>query len=118
MVAHPPTLFEVFARLVPIGLQALAACTLILLLLALWVRRDLARSDGVIPDERFTVRNFCELLLEGIELGVNVRSKDLEIVGMGILHRFHLLSLSSDMLLLFEIATAIHARVLPDDLSA
>jgi F-type H+-transporting ATPase subunit a len=66
MVAHPPTLFEVFARLVPIGLQALAACALLLLLLALWVRRDLARSDGVIPDERFTVRNFCELLLEGI----------------------------------------------------
>ena len=66
MVAHPPTIFDVFAKALPIGLQALAACTLIVLLLAMWVRRDLKRSDGVIPDERLTVRTFCEILLEGV----------------------------------------------------
>lgn len=66
MVTHPPTLYDVFARLLPVGLQALAACALLVMLLAFWVRRDLRKSDGVIPDERLTVRNVCELLLEGV----------------------------------------------------
>jgi F-type H+-transporting ATPase subunit a len=66
MVVHPPTLYDVFARLLPVGLQALAACALLVMLLAFWVRRDLRKSDGVIPDERLTVRNVCELLLEGV----------------------------------------------------
>jgi F-type H+-transporting ATPase subunit a len=65
-VEHPPLLYDVFARLVPVSLQALAACSLVTLFLAYWVRRDLERTDGVIPDERLTVRTFCELLLEGI----------------------------------------------------
>jgi F-type H+-transporting ATPase subunit a len=63
---HPPVIFELFERVLPIGLQALAACVVLLLLLAWWIRRDLRRSDGVIPDERLTIRTFCELLLEGI----------------------------------------------------
>jgi F-type H+-transporting ATPase subunit a len=51
---------------VPVGVQALVVCVLVVLLLAWWVRRDLARSDSVVPDERLTVRNFCELLLEAM----------------------------------------------------
>jgi F-type H+-transporting ATPase subunit a len=63
---HPPTIFELFEKTLPIGLQALAACTLLILLLTLWIRRDLGRSEGVVPEERLTLRTFCELLLEGV----------------------------------------------------
>ena len=63
---HPPIVFAYFAEAVPIGLQALATCTLLVLLLSWLVRRDLARSEGIIPGEKLSVRTFCELLLEGI----------------------------------------------------
>ncbi len=66
MLEHPPVIFEILADAIPIGLQALAACALVLLGLALWIRRDLGAEDGVIPSEKLTVRNFLELLLEGI----------------------------------------------------
>ncbi len=65
-MVHPPTVFEIFQGVVPIGLQALAACSLFLLLLGFWIRRDLEREEGVIPEERVSLRNLCELLLEGI----------------------------------------------------
>lgn len=63
---HVPVLFDAFSAVVPVGVQALVVCVLVVLLLAWWVRRDLARSDSVVPDERLTVRNFCELLLEAM----------------------------------------------------
>ena len=66
MLQHPPLIFEILEHAIPIGLQALAACTLVVLLLALWIRKDLATSDGVIPSEKLTPRNFLELLLEGL----------------------------------------------------
>jgi F-type H+-transporting ATPase subunit a len=65
-VPHVPVLFDAFSAVVPVGVQALVVCVLVVLLLAWWVRRDLARSDSVVPDERLTVRNFCELLLEAM----------------------------------------------------
>jgi F-type H+-transporting ATPase subunit a len=66
VLQHPPLIFQVLEHAIPIGLQALAACTLVVLLLTLWIRRDLLASDGVIPSEKLTARNFLELLLEGL----------------------------------------------------
>lgn len=63
---HVPVVFDLLSSAVPVGLQALAVCTLLVLLAAWWVRRDLRRSASVIPDERLTIRNFCELLLEAM----------------------------------------------------
>ena len=65
-MAHPPTLFNLLEGVIPVAIQALAACTLLVLLLTFWVRRGLRGEDGVIPAEGFSVRNFLELLLEGI----------------------------------------------------
>ena len=63
---HPPTIFQALEHLIPISLQALAACTLLVLFLAWQVRRGLRSHDGVIPEEGLSLRNFLELLLEGI----------------------------------------------------
>jgi F-type H+-transporting ATPase subunit a len=65
-MSHPPTIFEGISGLVPIGLSTLVACSVLVLFLAWWVRRSLRTEDGVIPSEGFTLRNFLELLLEGI----------------------------------------------------
>ena len=63
---HPPTIFKLLEGVIPSAVQALAACTLLVLVLAFWVRQSLRNEDGVIPAEGFTLRNFLELLLEGI----------------------------------------------------
>jgi F-type H+-transporting ATPase subunit a len=82
---HPPTIFELGAGALEnwghvqtwaralfqdeghaIALQALLTCTLIVLILGGLVRRGLARDDGVVPSERFTLRNFLEVMLEGL----------------------------------------------------
>ncbi len=65
-MAHPPTIFQLLEDVIPGAVQALAACTLLVLLLAWGVRRSLRQEDGVIPAEGFSLRNFLELLLEGI----------------------------------------------------
>jgi F-type H+-transporting ATPase subunit a len=65
-MVHPPTIFNLLEGAVPIAVQALAACTLLVLILAWGVRRGLRGEDGIIPGEGFTLRNFLELLLEGI----------------------------------------------------
>jgi len=63
---HPPSIYLVLQSLVPAALQALAACSLVVLLLAGWVRRELSQRDGVVPPEHLTVRNAIEILLEGL----------------------------------------------------
>jgi len=70
-MSHPPILFELISErlhgAVSVGLQAMLVCTLIVLVLAFLVQRGLAGSDdGIIPSEKLTLRNFLELLLEGI----------------------------------------------------
>ena len=65
-MVHPPTIFNFLEGAVPVAVQALAACTLLVLVLAWGVRRGLQGEDGIIPAEGFTLRNFLELLLEGI----------------------------------------------------
>ncbi len=61
-----PTIFEAFAGVVPIGLQTLAACVLLVLGAAVLVRRELAVGDAVIPPEGPTFRNLIEVLFEAI----------------------------------------------------
>ena len=63
---HPPTIFGLVSHQVPVGISTLAVCTVLVLVLAGLVRRGLRDEDGVIPSERFTLRNVLELLLEGI----------------------------------------------------
>jgi F-type H+-transporting ATPase subunit a len=63
LLEHPPNLFEFLPLDAPI--TTLIACAAIVLVLALLVRRDLGRGDFVIPEDRLTLRNFIEILLEG-----------------------------------------------------
>ncbi len=65
-MAHPPTIFIILENLIPIALQALAACSVLVLLLAWSVRHGLREEDGIIPAQGFTLRNVLELLLEAI----------------------------------------------------
>lgn len=61
-----PTIFGILSDSVPVGLQALAACIFLVLVLALIVRRELAKSPDVVPPGGFTLRNIVEILLEGV----------------------------------------------------
>ncbi len=63
---YPPTLFDVLPHVVPAVLWALLFTSVVVLGVAGLIRRDLARDEGIIPPERLTLRNFLELLLEGI----------------------------------------------------
>ena len=65
-MAHPPTIFDLLESVIPIAVQALAVCSILVLLLAWRVRRGLREEDGIIPAQGFTLRNVLELLLEGI----------------------------------------------------
>jgi F-type H+-transporting ATPase subunit a len=67
MIAHPPSIYELLQGSVPMLVQSLALALLLVLGLALLVRRELARAgDGLIPPPKLTPRNFVEILLEGI----------------------------------------------------
>jgi F-type H+-transporting ATPase subunit a len=63
-VRHPPNLFE-FLSGVPLALSTLVACVGLVLLLGWLVRRGVASGDPLLPDDRLTLRNGVELLLEG-----------------------------------------------------
>ena len=65
-MSHPPTIFALLPAWFPITLATLSLCTGLILLAAWQIRRGLANEDGVIPSERLTLRNFIEILLEGI----------------------------------------------------
>ena len=64
-MSHPPSVFDVFETSVPVLFQSVIAGMLIVLLVAWRVRASLG-ADGVIPDARFSLRNFFEVLFEGI----------------------------------------------------
>lgn len=63
---HPPNVFEALEAWLPMTLSTVIATLAIVLLLGWLIRSGLERDDGVIPSERLTLRNFLELLLEGI----------------------------------------------------
>ncbi len=67
MIAHPPSIYELFQGAVPMLVQSLVLALLLVLGHALIVRRVLARTgDGLVPPPKLTPRNFVEILLEGI----------------------------------------------------
>ncbi|MFQ5514372.1 MAG: F0F1 ATP synthase subunit A [Myxococcota bacterium] len=65
-MSHPPTIFELLPHGVPVTLATLLLAAAVLLWVAWRIRRGLAHEDGVIPAEGMTLRNFLEILLEGI----------------------------------------------------
>jgi F-type H+-transporting ATPase subunit a len=64
-VQHPPNLFEFLPHSIPITVSTLVVCVVLVLVLSVLVRRGLAGTDGVVPDESLTLRNVLEILLEG-----------------------------------------------------
>jgi F-type H+-transporting ATPase subunit a len=50
----------------PLTVSTLVACVFLVLAVGFAVRRGLASTDGIVPDERLTLRNCLELLLEGV----------------------------------------------------
>jgi F-type H+-transporting ATPase subunit a len=64
-MSHPPSVFDAFEASVPVLLQSVIAGMLIVLLIAWRVRAALG-PDAVIPDGRFSLRNFFEVMFEGI----------------------------------------------------
>lgn len=63
---HPPSIYDPLSHSVPVGIQSLIAASILVLILAWIVRRDVDRNEGVIPDGRFSLRTALEVLLEGI----------------------------------------------------
>jgi F-type H+-transporting ATPase subunit a len=63
---HPPSIYD--SLHLPAELQSLVLGVVVVLLVAVLVRRGLARAadGGLIPDERITLRNLLEVLLEGV----------------------------------------------------
>ena len=64
-MSHPPSVFDAFEASVPVLFQSVIAGMLIVLLIAWRVRSSLG-ANAVIPDARFSVRNFFEVIFEGI----------------------------------------------------
>jgi F-type H+-transporting ATPase subunit a len=65
-MVHVPSIYD--ALHVPPELQSLVLASLLVLLIAALVRAGIARAaeGGIIPDERITLRNLLEVLLEGV----------------------------------------------------
>ena len=65
---YPPTIFEFGPSAIPVMFQTFAAAIVLVTLVAVVVRRDLARAEGggVVPSPHFTLRNVVEILLEAI----------------------------------------------------
>ena len=68
MISHPPSIYELLeASGVSVLVQSLLVALFLVVALAALVRRELAAAgDGLVPPPRLTLRNFVEVLLEGI----------------------------------------------------
>src|SRR5262245_35856635 len=64
-MAHPPSIFDAFAPVFSVAIQSVLTAILLVLLLAWRVRAGLG-PNAVIPDGRFSLRNFFEIAFEGI----------------------------------------------------
>ena len=64
-MGHPPTIYSAFEGSVHVIFQSVIAAMLLVLLVAWRVRASLG-ADAAIPDARFSLRNFLEILFEGI----------------------------------------------------
>jgi len=68
MVTQPFSVFELLSGVIPVMWQTLVAAVGIMLVLSIVVQRQLALSadGGLVPSPHPTLRNFMEILLEGI----------------------------------------------------
>jgi F-type H+-transporting ATPase subunit a len=64
-MGHPPSIYDALDPAVSVIVQSVIATMLLVLLLAWRVRSQLG-PDAVIPDGRFSLRNFIEVMFEGI----------------------------------------------------
>lgn len=64
-MSHAPSVFDFLAAVVPKTIQTVAAALLVVLFLA-WRVGATVDPEALIPDERFSLRNFVEVLFEGI----------------------------------------------------
>jgi F-type H+-transporting ATPase subunit a len=64
-MGHPPSIYDSLAPVVSVVIQSVVATMLLTLLLAWRVRSQLG-PNAVIPDARFSLRNFFEVMFEGI----------------------------------------------------
>ncbi len=68
MIIQPYSIFEMFAGAIPIAFQTLMVAVVLLLLVSFVMQRQLvaAGDQALIPSAKPTLRNFMEILLEGI----------------------------------------------------
>jgi len=64
-VIHPPSIFDLLAPVVPKTIQTVVAGLVVVLFLA-WRVGATVDPEELIPDGRFSLRNFVEVLFEGI----------------------------------------------------
>lgn len=64
-MGHAPSIYDALASTVPVIAQSLVAAVLIVLLIA-WRVGASVGPDTLVPDARFSLRNFVEVLFEGI----------------------------------------------------
>jgi F-type H+-transporting ATPase subunit a len=65
-VPHVPSIFDWLEPFVATNRATVVLNVVLVGVVVLLIRREMRRDDSVIPSERLTVRNFFELLLEGI----------------------------------------------------
>ncbi len=63
---HVPTFFDFLPQGVPAPVATMLLTLLLVLLLGATVAASLRKNQDIVPSEKLTVRNFLELLLEGI----------------------------------------------------
>ena len=64
-MSHAPSIFDIYASQVPLHIQTLVAALLVVVLIAWRVGATLG-PEALIPDARFSLRNFIEIIFEGI----------------------------------------------------
>ncbi len=64
-MGHPPSIYDALEPAISVIVQSVFATILLVLLLAWRVRSQLG-PNAVVPDGRFTLRNFFEVMFEGI----------------------------------------------------
>jgi F-type H+-transporting ATPase subunit a len=63
---HVPNVFDFIERFAPQNVATIILNLILVLGLTLYMYASLRRSDSLVPGERLTLRNFFELLLEGL----------------------------------------------------
>ena len=79
---HAPTLFEIFEGQVPIAFQTLAVCIVLVLVISVLVRRELARvGDPPVEHPRQDLRHALALERRTAAQGVEHRRTEVVLIG-------------------------------------